>query len=258
MMARRTTPGLRRTTRPRRMQAGRAVYLRPHVVSVAAHELNTPLAGLRASVQLMAQRLDRRVTVAPDQLHEALLVIEYEAERLARTVALVLDSIRLRAGDLRLHCTVVDLVPIIERRLALARAGTGRQLLFRQQSGSLFARVDPQRIEHLVGNLLENAMKYSPPDEPIAIELAADAGGARLSVTDRGLGIPSAERDSVFRPFYQVQPGMMSDGMIGLGLGLFVSREIVELHGGTIALEVPIRGGTRVVVTLPIDEPASD
>jgi two-component system sensor histidine kinase KdpD len=229
--------------------------LRPHVVSVAAHELNTPLAGLRASVQLMAHRLDRRFTPPPDQLHETLLVIEYEAERLARTVGLVLDGIRLRAGDLKLHCTVVDLVPIVERRLALARAATGRELCLGLHAASLFARVDPQRTEHLVGNLLENALKYSPPDAPITIELTAAAGFARIAVIDRGPGIPEAERESVFKAFYQVHPGTMSDGMLGLGLGLFISRHIVQLHGGSITIEAPPDGGTRVVVRLPLEAP---
>ena len=231
------------------------MYVRPHVVSVAAHELTTPLAGLRASVQLMARRIDARATLAPDQLHETLQVIEYEAERLGRTVALVLDTIRLHTGELTLHRTRVDLVPIVERRLALARAATGRHLFLRQPPRPLWAMVDPLRIEHLVGNLLENAMKYSPADAPITLELTAGRGYARISVIDRGAGIPAAEREAVFRPFYQVQPGTISDGMLGLGLGLFISRQIVELHGGTIALEAPRDGGTRVVVRLPLEAP---
>ena len=231
------------------------MYVRPHVVSVAAHELNTPLAGLRASVQLMARRIDASATLAPDQLHEALQVIEYQAERLGRTVALVLDTIRLHTGDLALHRTLVDLVPIVERRLALARVATGRDLLLRQPPRPLCAMVDPQRIEHLVGNLLENAMKYSPAEAPITVELAPEPGYARLTVLDRGVGIPAAEREAVFEPFYQVQPGAVSDGMLGLGLGLFISRRIVELHGGTIALEAPRDGGMRVVVRLPLEVP---
>ena len=199
-----------------------------------------------------------RAALAPDQLHETLQVIEYEAERLGRTVALVLDTIRLRTGDLTLHRTLVDLVPIVERRLALARTATGRYLFLRQPPRPLVAMLDPLRIDHLVGNLLENAMKYSPADAPITIELAAEPGYARITVNDRGVGIPAAEREAVFKAFYQVQPGTISDGMLGLGLGLFISRHIVELHGGSIALEAPREGGTRVVVRLPFDTPSPD
>jgi signal transduction histidine kinase len=225
-------------------------------VSVAAHKLNTSLAGLRASVQLMARRIDTRATLAPDQLQETLQVIEYEAERLGRTVALVLDSIRWCTGDLELQPTLVDLVPIVGGRLTLARAATGRPLFLRQPQRPLLAMVDPQRIEHLIGNLLENAMKYSPADAPITIELAAEPAHARITVVDRGVGIPGAEREAVFEPSHQVQPGTMSDGMLGLGLGLFISRHLVELHGGTIALKVPRDGGTRVVVRLPLETPS--
>jgi signal transduction histidine kinase len=250
----RRTSRLRRTP-PRKTRSGPSPYLRPHVVSVAAHELNTPLAGLRASVQLMASRVDRREPLPPDQLHEDLQVIEYQAERLARTVALMLDSVRVRSGNLRLHCTVIDLVPLIERRLALARAATGRQLFMRTEARSLFARVDPQRLEHLIGYLLENAIKYSPANTSITFVLTAETDCARLAVEDGGVGIPAAQRESVFKPFYQVQPGTISDGMLGLGLGLFVARQIVQLHGGTIALETPSEGGTRVVVRLPIEPP---
>jgi signal transduction histidine kinase len=255
MTARRRTSRSRRIARARETPGGAPAYLRPHVVSVAAHELNTPLAGLRAYVQLMARRVDRRESLPFDQLHEDLQVIEYQAERLARTVALLIDSVSLRSGDLRLHFTVIDLVPLVEHRLALARAATGRQLFMRKTTPSLLARVDPQRIENLIGNLLENAIKYSPANASIMVELTAEADCARLVVTDSGIGIPAAQRESVFKPFYQVHRGAISDGMIGLGLGLFIARQIIELHGGTIALEAPSEGGTRVVVRLPIEAP---
>jgi signal transduction histidine kinase len=148
--------------------------------------LNTPLAGLRGYVQLMLRRLERQGSVAPEQLREGLEVIGYHTERLGRLVAL-LDSARLYAGEFALQRPLVDLVPLVERQLALTRTATGRPALLLQGPASLWAPGDPQRLEHLLGNLQDNAVKYSPAGTPIEVDLRAEGGQARLSVTDHFL-----------------------------------------------------------------------
>jgi signal transduction histidine kinase len=118
--------------------------------------------------------------------------------------------------------------------------------------------VDPLRLEQVVTNLLDNAVKYSPNGGAIKVTLAlrrardTAADWAELSVRDYGLGIPPEQRGQIFERFYQAHGNGHKSG---LGLGLYISRQIVELHGGEICAEFPPDGGTRFVVRLPI-EPA--
>ena len=118
-----------------------------------------------------------------------------------------------------------------------------------RDSGPGLAFVDPLRIEQVLINLIDNAIKFSPPDSRIDI----DAGGSeqcwvRIAVRDRGAGIPVEKRERIFERFYQAHPELHRGGM---GLGLFLCREIAEMHGGSIAVEQPEDGGSRFVVRLP-------
>jgi signal transduction histidine kinase len=112
------------------------------------------------------------------------------------------------------------------------------------------ARVDPMRFEQVVTNLVDNAVKYSPEGGSIEITLSTpDSSTIQLAVRDWGLGIPVERRDNLFDRFYQAH----GEGHFGgLGLGLYVSRQIVELHGGSIEADFPANGGSRFIVTLPV------
>jgi signal transduction histidine kinase len=117
----------------------------------------------------------------------------------------------------------------------------------------LIAHVDPLRFEQVVTNLIDNAMKYSPEGGEIAVSLACAAGSDEicLVVRDHGVGVPTEHRDHIFDRFYQAHAGGPLTSMAGMGLGLYISRQIVEQHGGTIEAEFPEDGGTRFVVKLP-------
>jgi signal transduction histidine kinase len=109
---------------------------------------------------------------------------------------------------------------------------------------------DPLRIEQVLTNLLDNAIKFSPQGGPVDVEVGSpDPGTARLAVRDRGIGIPPEHRGQLFERFYQAEAA--GTYAAGMGLGLYISRQIVELHGGCITAEFPHDGGTRFVVTLP-------
>ena len=100
-------------------------------------------------------------------------------------------------------------------------------------------------------NLIDNAIKYSPDGGPVTVEVSTpDPAAVQISVTDRGMGIPIEHRAHIFVRFYQAHSRSYLGGM---GLGLYISREIVELHGGQIRAEFPEAGGTRFIVTLPLD-----
>jgi signal transduction histidine kinase len=110
--------------------------------------------------------------------------------------------------------------------------------------------VDRLRIEQVLINLLDNAIKFSPDGGPIEIDLSSgDDGIMRLSVRDHGIGIPPEQRPRLFNRFYQAHAG---DYRSGMGLGLYISRQIVELHGGSMDAEFPLDGGVRIVVSLPL------
>jgi signal transduction histidine kinase len=120
----------------------------------------------------------------------------------------------------------------------------------------LQAWIDPLRLEQVLANLLDNAIKHSPPGEPIVVTLSRPLPGTlELAVSDRGIGIPIEARDRIFERFFQARP---EDATQGLGLGLYVSWQVVTLHGGEIRADFPADGGTRFVVTLPtnVEAPA--
>jgi signal transduction histidine kinase len=117
----------------------------------------------------------------------------------------------------------------------------------------LWGLVDPVYFEQVLTNLVDNAIKYSPDGGGIEVDLRhVDPRRVRLSVRDHGIGIPPEHRARIFDRFYQAHAGQHFAGVAGMGLGLYISRRIVELHGGTITLESPVDGGVLVAVTLPV------
>jgi signal transduction histidine kinase len=133
---------------------------------------------------------------------------------------------------------------------AAARVQTEQHTVSVEAPPSVPAWVDPLRLEQVLTNLVGNAIKYSPQGGPIALTLAVDPGGAtvRLAVRDWGLGIPTERRAHIFECFYQAHADHHRSG---LGLGLYISQEIVALHGGRLEAEFPEDGGSRFIVTLP-------
>lgn len=252
-----------------------AVRARDEFLSVAAHELRTPITTVRGFAQLELRRLRRLAQphARPD-LNQADLVaalgraarslerIEEQTGRLSRLVHDLLDVARITRGRLELRPTTTDMAALVRRAVEAAQARTGRHRLALRAPARLVATADALRLEQVVANLLDNAIKYSPEGGAVEVELGPDAehpGVVTLAVRDRGIGVRPDDRGRLFDQFYRAsapeRPEVASDG---LGLGLFISRQIVEAHGGRIAAEFPADGGTRLVVTLPMAAPAAD
>jgi signal transduction histidine kinase len=135
---------------------------------------------------------------------------------------------------------------VVER----ARSVTRQHEITVDAPTALVGEIDGLRVEQVVTNLVDNAMKYSPEGGAIVVRLReSPAGWAELSVRDHGMGIPPERRSQIFERFYQAHDGQRG----GLGLGLYISKQIVDLHGGEIEAECPPDGGTRFVVRLPLD-----
>ena len=234
-------------------QAQQALTVRNEFLSVAAHELKTPVTSLRGYAQVLIRHFEQGKPVDPPVLQRALHTVDYQSVKLVRLVSQLLDISRIEAGRLVLERTLVELVGLVRGLVDAARVSTGMHTVVLRAAPELFAFVDALRFEQVVVNLLDNAVKYSPAGTQIDVELAApDRGTVRLAVRDRGIGIPPHQRHRIFDRFYQAHgQDLLAGPSAGMGLGLYISRQIVELHGGHIAAEFPTDGGTRVVVALP-------
>ena len=216
-------------------------------LAMLGHELRNPLAPIVTSLDVMARRTPR--ADAPERR-----IIERQVGHLARLVDDLLDVSRIASGKIRLSPERVDLRDVIGHALELAQPAL--QVRARPPDIALPARPawvmgDPIRLAQVVSNLLSNAAKFTPPDGRIGIELRRTAAGFELVLADTGVGIPAELLAQVFERF--VQGGQaLQRAAGGLGLGLAIARNLVELHGGTIRAESDGPGrGSRFIVTLP-------
>jgi excisionase family DNA binding protein len=236
-----------------REEAEAAVRLRDEFLSIAAHELRTPLTTLSGHAQLVLRRLKRDGQLDAERVVPSLQAITGQADKLSRLLTQLLDISRLDAGKLTLEPQLADLATVVEQAVAGARTRSDRHAISLEAPPSVLAEVDPLRLEQVLVNLLDNAIKYSPNEGPIEVALSRPTHSTiELSVRDHGLGIPPEKRAHIFERFYQAHGNGYKSGM---GLGLYISRQIVELHGGELAVEFPPDGGTRFVVRLPREIP---
>jgi signal transduction histidine kinase len=232
-----------------RLDAEAALHVRDDFLSIAAHELRNPLACLSLHAQVALQRLSRDEYLDATRTKHSLQSISWQATRLSRLLDRLLDVSRLEADRLALQRRATDLTVLVEHVVSSTRAVPDRHPIVLETPASLQAWIDPLRLEQVLSNLLHNAIKHSPDGEPIVVTLCEPQPGTlELAVSDRGIGIPIEARDRIFERFFQARP---EDATQGLGLGLYVSRQIVELHNGEIRADFPADGGTRFVVTLP-------
>lgn len=184
---------------------------------------------------------------------QALRTITGQSSRLARLLSQLLDVTRLEAGRLTLERQSVDLSELADEMVTNARGWSDRHVVSLSAPPSLNVLLDPMRIEQVLTNLLSNAIKYSPDGGRIEVDVTRIADTeAEIAVRDRGLGIPPEKRQQIFERFYQAHANGHRSGM---GLGLYVSRQIVEQHEGDIRVEFPPDGGSRFVVRLPVGLP---
>lgn len=243
--------------RVRRETAERAVAERDAFLSIAAHELKTPLTSLHGYSELLAETLAAIDTLAPQEplpeayqasrarMHQSAAALRRQSDKLAALIERLLEVARLGTGQLVLQCGDCDLVALA-REVATAYNGVPAARV--QGPAALWCVCDALRLEQVLSNLIDNARKYAADGGPPELHVMGSAGGAELRVCDRGPGIAPEERGRVFERFYQIERRGRAGG---LGLGLYLSREIVQLHGGSIAITDNPGGGTCVTVTLP-------
>ena len=220
------------------------VSARDAFLSVAAHELKTPMTSARAAVQMLIRAFRGRSDLEPAQVRYLELVNE-QVDKLGKLVDRLLETVQIQNGRLTLLKERTDVADLV-RKVVAQIVRPADQMISVTGPSSLFANVDPLRFEQVVTNLLTNAMKFGL-GRPISVSIEQDAAAFRLGVRDHGSGIPEHRRTQVFERFFQVNPDRS-----GMGLGLFISKEIIESHGGSIDFACPADGGTQFTVTLPV------
>ena len=232
-----------------RAEAEAALRLRDEFVAIAAHELRTPLTTLSAHAQLALRRLQRAGDLDPERIATVLQTIGSQSGKLAGLLNQLLDISRLQGGKLVIERQPTNLAVLVEQTVAGARLRSAEHVISFEVPAALEAQIDSARLEQVLTNLLDNAIKYSPDGGPIEVSLSQlDGAVIELAVRDHGLGIPPERRAQIFERFYQAH----ADGhRSGMGLGLYISRQIVEQHGGQIRAEFPPDGGSRFLVHLP-------
>ena len=225
-------------------EAQEAIRSRDEFLSVAAHELKTPLTSVRGYAQLLLSRPPDD----PARLAHALSVIDRQVTKLTRLINRLLDLSQLEEGRLRLERQRADLVAVVNEAIAtVSRPGHATVAL--QGPPALTAWVDPLRFEQVVTNLVENAIHHSAPDQTVDVVVRGSNGQVEVAVIDRGAGVRAEDRTRIFERFYRA-PGSRPGG---LGLGLYISREIVRLHGGDICVEAADGGGALFRVVMPAE-----
>lgn len=225
-----------------------AVQKRDEFLSVAAHELKTPITSLRGFAQLLRRRLEHDQQVHGDELRRAVTIMEQQANKLGHLIAQLLDVTRLDAGKLALDRSPTDLTQLVQRAVEAAQATTDHHQFTLRGTQAITLTVDAMRLEQVLANLFANAIKYSPAGGPIEVSMERAPGQLRITVADRGVGILPAQRGQIFERFYQAD----GDHSAGMGLGLSISRQIAELHGGRLDYEPRPGAGSCFVLTLPL------
>jgi PAS domain S-box-containing protein len=230
-------------------------YLKDEFIGIAAHELRTPLAVLTGYADtLLVQTARGHGPALAEWQKEALEEIKLAVARMTSLTEDLLDVTRLQAGRLRLQRTLTNVIPLVQRVVAhVQRTTTRHQITVHTTQQSLLADLDPGRIEQVVTNLLDNAVKYSPQGGSVTITLREDAAAQAMwiSVQDQGIGIPSHQQVQIFGRFMRAA-NAQAWGIHGTGLGLHLSRELVEQHGGKLWFESEEGTGTTFFLTLPL------
>ncbi len=231
-----------------REEAEKATALKARFLDIAAHELRTPVTAFSLLLQLTQKQLENGKPVDAS----VLIRLRGQANRIANLVVDLLDVSRLERGTITLNLELYDLNLIITDCIAdLELRESGRSIKYTKFSEKIELRIDVLRITQVITNILENARKYTPKDSPIEIIVEKKESKCLISITDHGPGISESQQSVLFTPFTRGTTDLTSRSG-GLGLGLYISREIIKLHSGTISLVSKMNSGSIFTIELPL------
>ena len=223
-------------------------------VSIAAHQLRTPLTGIRWSFDALLDRAQGDLSI--DQLKIAQAGLK-SSVRMIELVNDLLNVARIEEGKFGLHTKTQDVGKVIgtvaDEELRPAES-KGVELILDISPDLPFAEIDEEKLGIALQNLVDNAVKYTPPGGKVTVSAVADGPGVKLIVADTGIGVPKEQVDQIFSKFFRADNALRFQ-TAGNGLGLYVVKNVVESHGGKINIESIENKGTTITVTLPLKNP---
>jgi signal transduction histidine kinase len=223
---------------------------RSDFVATASHELRTPLAAVYGSVRTLRRGDD----LGEENRQLLLSIIERETERLTAIVGQILLADQLESDSFEVGSEACDLKELVDEvvRSARVRAPDGISVQVDAHPELPCVRADEDKLRQVLVNLVENAIKYSPEGGNVVVSLDVNNGHGRIVVRDPGIGIPPADHQRIFEKFTRLDPGL-SRGVGGTGLGLYITRELLERMGGTISVDSIPGAGSAFTVELPAE-----
>jgi signal transduction histidine kinase len=250
----------RRHLRQRLVELEQLDRLKTQFLSMASHELRTPLTAVSGFMQIARRRMSRLsgATEVPaawreeaKKADETLEMASRQSKKLARLIDELLDVSRLEQGRVEMRLAEIDLADVVQEVAERMRLLSKSHQIETKIDGTAPIVADRDRIEQVLENLVGNAIKYSPETGRIDMSLQVNGANAVISVRDEGIGVAPGEMEKIFGLFYR-SPDPRADHVGGLGLGLYISREIVSRHHGRLWAERNVDAGTTFHVTLPI------
>jgi signal transduction histidine kinase len=237
-----------------RVATERTAQARKEFLLTASHELKTPITSIKAAAQLLARGVsESRPTADPQKLATWSRIISTQVERLETLVRDLLDAARIEQGRLELRRKPVDVVEIarqvLERFEDLAERDPPHTLVL-DAPQPVVGVWDPVQVDHVLTNLISNALKYSPAGGEVRVRIAPRDGWVSLRVSDQGVGIAAEEQAHLLEPF--ARGSNAGPGIAGTGLGLYITAAIVQRHGGDLRIDSSEGVGTTIVVRLPL------
>lgn len=234
----------------------RVNQLKDFFLSVASHELKTPITTIRGQAQLALRRLSKHGAPSADTEHlrEVFTKVDEQTRRLTGLVNDLLEFSSLRAGKAVLDIQPCDLNEICAKAVEEQHLVSGRVIELTQSSSPAQLQADPSRLGQVMTNLVGNALKYSPPESPVCVEVSCDSQFARVNVRDSGQGIPPEQLAHIFEPFYRTTEARTST-VGGTGLGLAICKDIIGRHHGRIWCESSVGSGSTFSFELPLIQP---
>jgi signal transduction histidine kinase len=232
--------------------------MKSQFLSIASHELKTPITAMSGFLQVALRRVRRLgdgeaaapVAEGLRAITEQLEVVYRQTGKLARLVDELLDVSRIQTGRIEFRYADVDLSELANEVATRMQLTTSTHAISVRRDSENVVTADRDHLEQVLNNLVTNAIKYSPTGGTITINVRPDGDGVRLSVTDQGIGIPEKELEAIFGLFYR-SPDRAARDAAGMGLGLYISREIVVRHGGRIWAESGGVKGSTLNVVIP-------